>query len=529
VVLAGLLIPGAAAQARAHPTCRCAPISDHHPIWAPGDTAIAHALSLDFPHVLDVSSHADRVLKTPTGMSSFAFSPGWSMIAAIVGESDGPGVGRSALVTFRSDGSDVRRLDTSFDTRPAWSPTGDRIAYVGADRALYSVEPDGTDRQRVVSRVHPYGAEAATWSPDGSMLGFSSGRDVFVVPAGGGEARNITEGLDGTHEDPAWSPRGDRIALVTNLGTAIDIVRIDGGPSLHVVSQLPMDYDGTRLSWSPDGQRLLYSHRYSSSQRSRGVYEIDVATGAQRAAAPFGMDATYSHDGTRIAFGGRVTTEPPPPETPDCVGVGIWIVPTAGGRPSLATRHCDSTPPTVSMHAPTPVVYGSGASLFGSLLPGFAPFVRGSAQPCGRRASDQITQANDGFWSRPIEPRVTTVYTAASDIDRATATVVVSPRLVLRQTSHRLTFELQVTAGRSFAGKVVTLVRSVDNRIVAARRLRLSKARTQPRAGTLSVARFRVPADRLQRVQWIQARLAKREAGPCYGPGVSNVLTVVTP
>jgi dipeptidyl aminopeptidase/acylaminoacyl peptidase len=58
------------------------------------------------------------------------------------------------------------------------------------------------------------------WSPDGSRLGFISGRDekpaVFVLPMGGGEARNVASHPNGINAFE-WSPDGKRIAFTAGM------------------------------------------------------------------------------------------------------------------------------------------------------------------------------------------------------------------------------------------------------------------------------------------------------------------------
>jgi hypothetical protein len=219
------------------------------------------------------------------------------------------------------------------------------------------------------------------------------------------------------------------------------------------------------------------------------------------------------------------------PATLDCVGVGIWVVPGSGGRPSLVTRTCTTTPPTVSIHAPATIVYDTPASLNGALLQGFAPFLRASEHPCGGRTVTQFTPATDGYWSWRIAPHVTATYTAASDVDEVRATVVVSPRVRLRQTSQKLGFEVKVQAARSFVGRSVriNLTASATGKSVFLRRVVL---RVVKRSGSTvtSSAGFRLAARMLQ--PWQQslwAVLPKPAAGPCLAPGISDAIAVARP
>jgi hypothetical protein len=325
------------------------------------------------------------------------------------------------------------------------------------------------------------------------------------------------------HVDPVWSPRGDAIAVVTDFGVRLDIVGLDGAPRLDVASQLPVAYTGLRLSWSPTGNQLLYSHRFNPAPDSPGVYEVDTTTGAQRRVSPFGIEATYSRDGSTVAFGGTVTLEPSPPAKQDCVGVGIWTVPSEGGTPSLVTRTCKQTPPTLSIHAPESVAYGMAVTISGGVLPGSAGTVDVTARPCGRRSSSRFALADGGAWSLRAAPAVTTSYAAASGDEEVETTVSVKPVVVLRQTG-KLAFDVSVRAGRSLAGREVRVELADDRtgKTSLLRRLVLRRI-----SAVTSGVRFRLaPRELPVLVRSLFAAVPRRATGPCLEPAVSNILPV---
>ncbi len=515
-VLGGLLLPGAAG----HASCRCRAIADYGPVWSPDDSAIAYTQAYETARVFSFANGSDT--SVPNSASPVAFSPDWSRVAAVIEDSGG----RASLFVFRADGSDARRLDAIAHALPVWSPQGNRLAYVGDDQRLYTIASDGSDRRLVAVDVFPYGMTVAAWSPDGARLIFTRGEDLLVVPARGGTERVVAHVPGSVPTEPAWSATGDRIAFTTNAGSVIEIVRDDGTNALRMDSQLPGDIAALSLSWSPDGKRLLYSHRFGggSPYASQGVQEVDLATGTQRVVAPFGLEASYAHNGTRIAFGGLVVTEAYPPAANDCVGVGIWTVARAGGRPTLVTRTCTETPPTVSIHAPQTLVYGTPAIVSGGLLRDFAPFVRGSVHPCGRGAAEQLTPANNMWWSRAIEPRVTTTYTVASDVDEASATVVVSPSVVLRHAPGKLAFDVRVLSGQSFVGRAVEILLTGESG--KSRLLRRVVLRQAQRSGTsvTSSARFRLALRQLH--PWLEGLSARSPKQRCLAAGASDALSV---
>ena len=114
--------------------------------------------------------------------------------------------GEKQVWIIAPDGGEARRLTsgTIAPTELAWSPDGRWLAVVGKPQPKPG--PDESD-VRVISRLR--------YKLDGE--GFWDGRwkQVLVLPAGGGEPRQLTnEECD--HTNPAWSPDGKWIAYAAN-------------------------------------------------------------------------------------------------------------------------------------------------------------------------------------------------------------------------------------------------------------------------------------------------------------------------
>ena len=103
------------------------------------------------------------------------------------------------------------------------------------------------------------------FSPDGRTIAFSataSGQqDVWLVPAAGGEPRQLTKqamALDDGRFDPAWSPDGRTIAFVSNKADYwsddLWLVDVASGDARQLTKDLTNI--GSTVQWSPKGDRI---------------------------------------------------------------------------------------------------------------------------------------------------------------------------------------------------------------------------------------------------------------------------------
>ena len=96
-------------------------------------------------------------------------------------------------------GKKARKLTSNdaTDGEPAWSPDGSKIAFsTGRDgqSEVYVMDADGSNQTNLTNNV-AYDAEP-TWSPDGKKIAFVSLRDghpeIYVMDGGGGQT-NLTQ------------------------------------------------------------------------------------------------------------------------------------------------------------------------------------------------------------------------------------------------------------------------------------------------------------------------------------------------
>ncbi len=241
---------------------------------------------------------------------------------------------RSAIYVVPSDGSTSPRRYTygpKKDTTPRWSPDGSQLLFVSdrEDKPQAYVLPAAGGEARKVTSVEN-GIASPAWSPDGSRIAFISttrikadeepkdivayhyteahfkddgqgikrGRDhLFVQHIDNAEAAQLTQG-DDDYDEPAWSPDGSLIAVVS-----------EQGPDRTFV-------------WASD-IFLVPSH---------GGVVRRLTTNDGPSFAP-----SFSPDGRTVAYFGHQN----PPETGISTNTKLWRIPVEGGEPELLTGWWD--------------------------------------------------------------------------------------------------------------------------------------------------------------------------------------------
>ncbi|MCA1669503.1 MAG: LpqB family beta-propeller domain-containing protein, partial [Thermomicrobia bacterium] len=142
-------------------------------------------------------------------------NPAWSPDGTRIAFVSDRGKKGQIFVLDLASGGEARRLTTDDDhaaSEPVWSPDGTQIAFLCKTPSLpepeHNVEyKDETDKPRIITR--------AKYKYDGEGFFDHTRKQLFVVPADGGEARQLTHGTMGVGQI-AWSPDGTRIAFTAN-------------------------------------------------------------------------------------------------------------------------------------------------------------------------------------------------------------------------------------------------------------------------------------------------------------------------
>ena len=168
---------------------------------------------------------------------------------------------------------------------PRVSPDGHQLSYT----AFNPSEVHVLDLLEGTSQSIPtqFGG-SAVWSPDGAQLLFTDlvrGGDaeithLFQCRIASGTVTDLTPAADTSDASPAWSPDGERVAVVRRgpAGSQIVLLKPDGA-EIQAVTHDTNAIHG-RPVWSPDGRWRLFTMTWPDAPEAGSVIRaLDVVTG----------------------------------------------------------------------------------------------------------------------------------------------------------------------------------------------------------------------------------------------------------
>lgn len=236
--------------------------------------------------------------------------------------------------TYRGPVSEWRRLLHRFADDCVQQVTGERgvsdtrIAFVvreGRDKELWVMDADGANARPLTADRSL--AQSPAWSPEGSLLLFTSwrggsGPQVWVMSP---ENRKpyLVSGRNGLNTSASYAPDGQRIVCTLSQDGNAEVYSLDarGGSPQRLTRHRGID---TSPSWSPTGQTIAFTSDRTGTPQ---VHLMDTEGGDVRRLT-FDVDYTdspaWSPKGDRIAFVTRVGG-----------GFDIWVCRAdgTGGKP----------------------------------------------------------------------------------------------------------------------------------------------------------------------------------------------------
>jgi Tol biopolymer transport system component len=232
------------------------------------------------PNRLDVVPLGGGVtvtLPTVPGSDVFGSGPSWSPDSTKVAYLTWDGQ-REHLIVAGVDGSAPEEIGAEVIdpalglSSPVWSPDGEWIAFVSADResgtgSIQRIRPDGADLETVATDPVD-AAQGISWSPDPSVQRLlyvreTDGLQTYLYDFGTGEETWVTDSFW-----PTWSSDGSMISVWgTKVAATSDVLAgatrwtpvtptwIDGSCQDHP-GFAAVAFCGP-ASWSPDGTRLI--------------------------------------------------------------------------------------------------------------------------------------------------------------------------------------------------------------------------------------------------------------------------------
>lgn len=271
-----------------------------------GEQIMGYRLTVTANDLRRTAHHiSDLVFEKLTGKKG-VFSTHIAYVTSFVGAG---GKKQYKLQVADADGFNPKTIATSKEPlmSPAWSPDGNKIAYVSFERkrsAIYVQTLATGQRTRVAGFKGINGAPA--FSPDGNRLALTLSKDgspdIYVLNLQNLALQKLTKSY-AIDTEPDWSPDGRQIIFTSDRG---------GKPQLYVIPST--GGRATRLTFTGDynagGHFSSDGHSIVMVHANRGDYRIavmDVATRTVNVLTAGSLDESpsFAPNGTMVLYASK--------------------------------------------------------------------------------------------------------------------------------------------------------------------------------------------------------------------------------
>jgi dipeptidyl aminopeptidase/acylaminoacyl peptidase len=218
------------------------------------------------------------------------------------------------LFAVLANGGTPRDLTPGALDSPTW--------FLGAPDG-YAISPDGTEVCLTSNR------------PGGSRTAWSTNNDLYLVPASGGEAKNITKDNPGSDASPQYSPNGRYIAYTSQArdGYESDLIRLRVyDRQTGKVKDLSPGFDQwvASFAWAPDSDTIYFT---APERAQQPVFKTSVSTPkVEKFLGGSNDDLQVAPDGKALIVIRSSLTQP----------AEIYRASTSGGTPTQLTHANDA-------------------------------------------------------------------------------------------------------------------------------------------------------------------------------------------
>ncbi len=198
--------------------------------------------------------------------------------------------------------------------RPSRISAAQAVSYIGlspkGERALFAARGDiftapiehGTTRN--LTRTSDANDREPAWSPEGDRIAFVSDQDgeeeIYSIGQLGGEITQLTDGSVGRYYSPDWSPDGTHIAY-QNQAQKLFVLEVTSRTVTEVADDV-MPF-GMTYTWSPDGAFLALSLADEEGTRALHIWSrVDQQLHRVTGTLFNEHDPTWSADGDYLYF-----------------------------------------------------------------------------------------------------------------------------------------------------------------------------------------------------------------------------------